>query len=158
MSLGVQRKRVLHLGLGTLALVLMASAASAAGYKVLHDFAGISDGQQPSELVADSAGRLYGTTFEGGSHGGGTVFRLTKTGKTWSVETLASLSGGALGGRAHRAVGRALTARPRSAAPSPPARCGASIRAGRSRRCTSSTPSPATVSIRPPDWRSARTG
>jgi uncharacterized repeat protein (TIGR03803 family) len=98
MSLGVQRKRVLHVGLGTLALVLMASAASAASYKVLHDFAGVSDGQQPSELVADSTGRLYGTTFEGGSNGGGTVFRLTKTGKTWSVETLASLSGGVLGG------------------------------------------------------------
>jgi uncharacterized repeat protein (TIGR03803 family) len=98
MLLGVQRKHTLCAGLGVLALALMASSASAGSYKVLHDFAGISDGQQPSELVADSAGRLYGTTFEGGSQGGGTVFRLTKTGKAWSVETLANLSGGVLGG------------------------------------------------------------
>jgi uncharacterized repeat protein (TIGR03803 family) len=98
MFLGVQRKHILRAGLGALALALLASSASAASYKVLHDFAGVSDGQQPSELVADSAGRLYGTTFEGGSQGGGTVFRLTKTGKTWSVETLADLSGGVLGG------------------------------------------------------------
>src|ERR1700679_2743974 len=98
MFLGVQRKHISRAGLGALALALLASSASAASYKVLHDFAGVSDGQQPSELVADSAGRLYGTTFEGGSQGGGTVFRLTKTGKTWSVETLANLSGGVLGG------------------------------------------------------------
>ncbi len=98
MFLGVQRKHLLRAGLGSLALALMTSAASAGSYKVLHDFAGVSDGQQPSELVADGAGRLYGTTFEGGSQGGGTVFRLTKTGKTWTVETLANLTGGVQGG------------------------------------------------------------
>ena len=98
MFLGVQRKHLLRAGLGSLALALMTSTASAGSYKVLHDFAGVSDGQQPSELAADSAGRLYGTTFEGGSQGGGTVFRLTKTGKTWTVETLANLSGGVQAG------------------------------------------------------------
>ncbi len=99
MFLGVQRKRVLRVGLGAAAIgmVAWAAPASATSYKVLHNFS--SDGQRPSgALVADSAGRLYGTTFEGGAHGGGTVFRLTKTGKTWTEEVLFGFSGGVQGG------------------------------------------------------------
>ncbi len=96
MFLGVQRKRVLRAGLRVLAFALMTSAASAASYKVLHNFAGTGDGQQPSgELVADKSGRLYGTTFEGGAHGGGSVFRLTKSGKTWTEDVLFSFPGAA---------------------------------------------------------------
>ncbi len=63
--------------------------------------------------MADSAGRLYGTTFEGGAHGGGTVFRLTKTGKTWTEEVLFGFSGGVQGGVVIGPSGE-LTARPRS--------------------------------------------
>jgi uncharacterized repeat protein (TIGR03803 family) len=39
------------------------------------------DGTDPySRLVFDQAGNLYGTTFEGGTQGGGTVFELTPAG------------------------------------------------------------------------------
>jgi len=74
--------------------VVLAVPASAASYQVLHSFTGISnsDGDEPfAELAADQSGRLYGTTFLGGQHGGGSVFRLTKSGKSWTEEVLGAL-------------------------------------------------------------------
>jgi uncharacterized repeat protein (TIGR03803 family) len=66
---------------------------SASGvYSILHTFAG-SDGQYPyyGSLVRDTHGNLYGTTYQGGAHGYGTVFKLTSGG----VESiLHSFSGG----------------------------------------------------------------
>jgi uncharacterized repeat protein (TIGR03803 family) len=50
--------------------------ARAQGYEVLHSFA-TSDGTNPyCQLIADSAGNLYGTTQFGGASGDGTVFKL----------------------------------------------------------------------------------
>jgi uncharacterized repeat protein (TIGR03803 family) len=44
----------------------------------LHDFGNGTDGQIPmGGLVFDSAGHLFGTTFQGGPAGGGTVFEVT---------------------------------------------------------------------------------
>jgi uncharacterized repeat protein (TIGR03803 family) len=46
-------------------------------YSVLHSFAG-TDGSFPfSRLVFDSQGNMYGTTYRGGAHDFGTVFRLS---------------------------------------------------------------------------------
>lgn len=56
---------------------------------ILHTFAadGI-DGTHPiAGVVFDSAGNLYGTTFNGGSGGVGTAFELTPAGSTW-IETI----------------------------------------------------------------------
>ena len=45
--------------------------------KVLHAFAPGTDGRSPfGDLIGDSAGNLYGTTYDGGSHGYGCVFKL----------------------------------------------------------------------------------
>lgn len=44
---------------------------------LLHHFAGKSDGADPSAALVNVKGTLYGTTSEGGSGGGGTVFALT---------------------------------------------------------------------------------
>ncbi len=61
---------------------------------VLYDFQNLSDGQWPiGGLLMDNAGNLYGTTWDGGSGLGGTVFELSPVGDTWAFTTLYSLSG-----------------------------------------------------------------
>jgi uncharacterized repeat protein (TIGR03803 family) len=51
---------------------------------VLHSFGSGSDGQQPlSGVIFDVAGNLYGTTSQGGSNQGGTVFEMTPFNGTW---------------------------------------------------------------------------
>jgi len=51
--------------------------------QTIYAFQGGSDGSAPqSFLIADSSGRLYGTTSAGGAFGGGTVFRITNNTKT----------------------------------------------------------------------------
>jgi uncharacterized repeat protein (TIGR03803 family) len=62
---------------------------------VLHSFGSGTDGANPEgELILDTAGNLYGTTFAGGPAGAGTVFKLSPKG----AETiLYSFQGGADG-------------------------------------------------------------
>jgi uncharacterized repeat protein (TIGR03803 family) len=49
---------------------------------VLYSFTGGTDGSIPfAGLVLDAKGNLYGTTYEGGKSGLGTVFRVAKNGK-----------------------------------------------------------------------------
>ena len=47
--------------------------------KVLHNFNnnGTDGYDLYASLISDAAGNLYGTTYQGGAHGGGTVFELT---------------------------------------------------------------------------------
>lgn len=55
-------------------------------FTLLHSFEGAADGSSPeSDLVMDTAGNLYGTASEGGSFGGGTVFRLDDSGNNFTV-------------------------------------------------------------------------
>ena len=64
---------------------------------VLHNFTGGDDGNNPEAgLIRDSEGNLYGTTYEGGTNGLGTVFKLGPTG-TESV--LYSFNGGSADGK-----------------------------------------------------------
>ena len=59
---------------------------------VLYNFQGLDDGQNPvGGLILDLAGNLYGTTFDGGVNGGGTVYELSPSG---TFTTLYSFSGG----------------------------------------------------------------
>jgi uncharacterized repeat protein (TIGR03803 family) len=59
---------------------------------VLYSFCKLSnctDGGYPvAGLILDTAGNLYGTTSEGGSHGSGTVFELTLVDGTWNETVL----------------------------------------------------------------------
>jgi uncharacterized repeat protein (TIGR03803 family) len=71
-------------GFGT---VFKLAPAPAGGFTetILYAFTGGNDGSHPlSQLVLDSSGNLYGTTFEGGSKKRGAVFELTPSG----VETV----------------------------------------------------------------------
>jgi uncharacterized repeat protein (TIGR03803 family) len=63
---------------------------------VIYNFAGGNDGIGSNDLIADRAGNLYGTTFNGGgSAGAGTVYELSppaQTGGAWTEAILYSFS------------------------------------------------------------------
>lgn len=63
-------------------------------YSVVSNFQGGIDGANPQAgLVADAAGNLYGTTYNGGTHNLGTVFKLTYSGGQFQESVLLSFSG-----------------------------------------------------------------
>ena len=85
--------------------------AAAAADNVLHSFQGGTDGSYPQAgLIFDASGNLYGTTFQGGIVGVGTVFELTPAGGgTWTEKVLYSFNGtdgnGPIGGLLFDAAG-----------------------------------------------------
>jgi uncharacterized repeat protein (TIGR03803 family) len=57
--------------------------------KILYNFGASGDGANPiAGMVFDAKGNLYGTTFEGGQYGGGTVFELTPSTTGYWKETI----------------------------------------------------------------------
>jgi uncharacterized repeat protein (TIGR03803 family) len=69
---------------------------------VLYTFSGGADGGNPyAGVIADSAGNLYGTTYNGGAFGYGTVYKLTPTGEETVVH---SFTDGADGGNPYAGV------------------------------------------------------
>lgn len=81
-------------GCGT---VFKLSTNSSGGYSktILYTFLGGSDGQDPTgPLVFDASGNLYGTTFDGGTFGAGTVFKLSSSsGGSWTKQILYDFTG-----------------------------------------------------------------
>jgi uncharacterized repeat protein (TIGR03803 family) len=67
---------------------------------VLHGFTGVDGAHPSSNLAIGSGGVLYGTTYEGGTSGYGTVYSLTpraSAGGAWNEQVLYSFAGGADG-------------------------------------------------------------
>ena len=62
----------------------------------LYNFTGFADGNDPlSNLVMDSAGNLYGTTFVGGAYGAGEVFEVSPSaGRGWTETVIYNFTGG----------------------------------------------------------------
>jgi len=75
-------------------LVTLNAPLFAAGReKVLYSFcpvSGCADGEFPDygNLIFDTAGNLYGTTYKGGTYNSGTVFELTPEGHGWAETVL----------------------------------------------------------------------
>jgi uncharacterized repeat protein (TIGR03803 family) len=62
---------------------------------VLYNFSGGNDGGFPSDApVMDKNGSLFGTTFNGGTNGYGTVFQLSPSAGAWTETVLHSFLGG----------------------------------------------------------------
>jgi uncharacterized repeat protein (TIGR03803 family) len=72
------------------AFELIPQASGAWKEKLLHSFGSGSDGQYcEAGLIFDSAGNLYGTTFSGGTFGGGVAFELRPNPNgTWAEKIL----------------------------------------------------------------------
>jgi uncharacterized repeat protein (TIGR03803 family) len=60
----------------------------------LHGFQNGEGGLPSGGPIFDQSGNLYGTTSNGGSGGGGTVFKLTPSGGGWNFVVLYAFSGG----------------------------------------------------------------
>jgi uncharacterized repeat protein (TIGR03803 family) len=66
-------------------------------FNVLHSFVGSEDEGPFDAVVLDAQGNLYGTTYGGGSHHAGNVFKLTYTPGGWVYQWLYDFTGGADG-------------------------------------------------------------
>jgi uncharacterized repeat protein (TIGR03803 family) len=80
--------------------VICASLSQAQTESVLYNFIAFPHGAQPAaNLIADSAGNLYGTTSGGGLYGAGTVFEVSPDAHGgWTQQVLYSFTGGIDGG------------------------------------------------------------
>jgi uncharacterized repeat protein (TIGR03803 family) len=72
-------------------LVMAVTPAQAQTLTVLHGFGGPDGANSEASLIRDTQGNLYGTTYNGGTHGYGTVFMVSPSGVE---KTLYSFAGG----------------------------------------------------------------
>jgi uncharacterized repeat protein (TIGR03803 family) len=82
-------------------ILALATAAAASQYKVIYTFQSLSDAYMPeTQMIADTAGNLYGVTQFGGAHGLGTVFELSPNSNgTWTESILYSFAESTDGGQ-----------------------------------------------------------
>src|SRR5271166_3337245 len=74
-----------------------AQSAQAQTFTLLYSFTGGGDGGNPDAgLVRDAAGNLYGTTANGGTTGGGVVFKVDRRGNESVLYSFATIEGGFL--------------------------------------------------------------
>ncbi len=91
----LSRTLILVLAMFALATLMAGTRAAAQAEAVLHSFKGnVTDGGVPrAALISDASGNLYGTTYQGGAYGYGTVFELSpKVGGGWTERLLHSFN------------------------------------------------------------------
>src|SRR5690242_2229315 len=90
------KRDLLKLLLSCAATLVLSTPALAGSFTVLHTFEGNKDGMIPeSVLTPDGQGNFYGTTYEGGKLGFGTVFRIGADGRFSVVHAFKSGADGA---------------------------------------------------------------
>ncbi len=82
-------------GFGQVFLLTPGATAQSAWTKTsIHDFRGAADGVDPDNLMVDAAGNVWGVAGQGGTHGNGTVFELTRptaAGGAWTYRLAVQL-------------------------------------------------------------------
>lgn len=92
-------------GILAVAAILAVGARAASTAQVIYSFGGGSDGEYAdTDLVADKAGNIYGTSVQGGLSASGTVFELSPSGGNWIHTVLYSFTGGNDGGEPYKGV------------------------------------------------------
>jgi uncharacterized repeat protein (TIGR03803 family) len=90
-------------GTGTVWELVYSKSSNSYSEKILYSFGAISSGDANypyGGLVMDGAGTLYGTTEQGGStQNSGAVFKLTKSGSSWTESIVHNFSGGSSDGQ-----------------------------------------------------------
>jgi uncharacterized repeat protein (TIGR03803 family) len=73
---------------------------------VLYQFTGSSDGANPGygDLTFDGAGHIFGTTFFGGNHAQGVVYKLARQNGGWTESVLYPFTGGNDGGNPYSSI------------------------------------------------------
>ncbi len=61
--------------------------------QTIHGFTAGNDGAEPSSVILDGSGNLYGATSGAGTGNGGTIFELTHGSGGWSLTTLYNING-----------------------------------------------------------------
>lgn len=91
----------LHLRLAlatTITLAVLACAAHAQTFQVIHYFTGAQDGAYPgSALLLDRGGNIYSTAGSGGMGNNGTVFKITRHTSSWTFSPIYEFKGGSDG-------------------------------------------------------------
>lgn len=78
-----QRRSMLLMAAAIPFALLTAGPVQAQTYTVLHNFAGgANDGANPQNLIETAKHEFYGASYGGGTYGYGTVFKMSKAGKT----------------------------------------------------------------------------
>src|SRR5438105_8361905 len=67
------------------------------GLQTVSSFTPATTGDRPTTMVNDAAGNLFGTTFEGGANGVGTIWEVT-AGQTHQLLVVAPFTNGPEGG------------------------------------------------------------
>lgn len=63
---------------------------------IIHTFE-YTDGSFPTTITFDPSGNIIGTTVEGGSYGGGVLYKLSNSQGSWTYSTITNFSGNAVG-------------------------------------------------------------
>lgn len=75
-------------------LLVCATCAAAANEQVLYSFTGQGGGDPSSGVLLGGPTILYGVAAIGGTHASGTVYKLCRSGSTWTETVLYDFSGG----------------------------------------------------------------
>jgi uncharacterized repeat protein (TIGR03803 family) len=80
-------------------MVFELKKASSWAETIVHSFENLDDGATPyAGLIPGPSGSLFGAATDGGTQGGGTVFRLTSSAGKWNFSVLTSIPGWGISG------------------------------------------------------------